>query len=59
MQDLIYNVNNLQLLLLQVKKSLRNCEFVLFKESNLRRKGGCFSDKTVCVSPNMLLISSF
>lgn len=53
---LVLNAHNLQFLPLKVNKPCGNCGFFLFKRSNLRRFGGCFSDKIVCISPNILLI---
>ena len=59
MQVLIYHTYNLQFLLLQLNKPEGKLVFFLFKESNLRKFGVCFNDKTAFVSPKTSLIDSF
>ena len=59
MYDLLYNAHSVQFSLLGVNKPWGNCGFVLFKESNVRRLGGCFIDTTAYVSPNISLIDLF
>lgn len=56
MYDLLYNAHSVQFSLLRVNKPWGNCGFVLFKESNVRRLGGCFIDTTAYVSLNISLI---
>ena len=42
-----------------IKRTLRKPWVFLFMEINLKRLGGCFNDKTVCVFPRTSSIVSF